>query len=276
MKNKYFSGLSMLIAAFVMQISCSDAGRILGFSHSDCPIVTFDAVQMGQQNLPDFNLVRGRAQWNRGREFVFQRTSDQATIHLTIGLHPSPTDANKVASDYLNEISMRMMEGGLGNTQIGDKFWWWSPTSDSDNVTNILFLKENALFILSSHSYKNLVGLARKIDEDINVKAAYLKVAESISVPNIVSVGLAKSSLREGDSTKVTIVATDPNDEPLEYQTQPGLVKLPIDPDNVFTFVATRDQVSEPFLGSHQVKCVAINKSNVVSRLAEIKITINP
>lgn len=276
MKNNYFSGLSMLIAAFILQICCSDAGGILGFTHNDCPIAKFDAVQMGQQNLPDFDLVRSRAQWNRGREFVFQRASDQATIHLTIGLHPSPTDANEVASEYLNEISMRMMEGGLGNIQIGDKFWWWSPTSDSENITNILFLKENALFILSSHSYKNLLDLARTIDEDIKAKASYLKIAESISVPKIVSVALAKSSLKEGDSTKVTIVATDPDDELLEYQTQPGLVKLPTDPENVFTFVAARDQISEPFLGSHHIKCVVINKSNVVSKPAEIKITINP
>ncbi len=276
MKKSYFSGLSMLIAAFIFQIYCSDAGGILGSSHSDCPIVKFDAVQMGQQNLPGFDLVRSRAQWNCGREFVFQRASDQVTIHLTIGLHQSPTAANDVALDYLNEISIKMMEGGLGNAQIGDKFWWWSPNSDSENVTNILFLKENALFILSSHSYKNLVDLARTLDEDIKRKADYLKIDEAISVPKIESVSLAKSNLKEGDSIRIAIKATDPSNEPLEYQTQPGLIKFQGDPENVFTFVASRDQVDEPFLGSHKLKFVVINKSNVVSAVAERIVTIIP
>jgi len=48
----------MVIAAFILQICCSDAGGIFGSSHSDYPIVKFDAVQMGQQNLPGFDLVR--------------------------------------------------------------------------------------------------------------------------------------------------------------------------------------------------------------------------
>lgn len=139
-----------------------------------------------------------------------------------------------------------------------------------------MFLKENALFILSSHSYKNLSDLARAIDEDITKREPYIRIEETLSAPKINSVSLTKSRVMEGDSTKITIHATDPNNESLEYQAQPGLIRFQSDPENVFTFVASRDQVSEPFFGSHNIKFVVINNSNVVSGIAEVTVNIAP
>lgn len=123
MKNKYFSGLSLLIAAFILQICCSDAGGILNSSNEDCLITKFDAEQMAKKNLADFALIRSRTQWNRGREFVFQRSSEQANVFIVIGIHSSPTEANDIALDYQNEISLRMKESPLAGAAIGDKLW---------------------------------------------------------------------------------------------------------------------------------------------------------
>lgn len=275
MKTKYFVIISS-IAVLIFQICCGEVRGLLTASNNDSVITRFDAEEMAKKNLVDFTLVRKRAHWNRGREFVFQRSDDQANVFIIIGIHQSPNDANAIALDYLNEISIRMEEGPLAGAAIGDKLWWWSPNSNSTNVTNILFLKKNALFILSSHRYKKLIDLARAIDEDISKKEPYIIIEESLSVPKVISVSLAKSSLKDGDSTKITIHATDPNNESLEYQTQPGLIKFQSDPENVFTFVASRDQVSEPFFGSHKIKFVVINKSNVVSSTTEITVNITP
>ena len=273
-KPTLFIGV-FLITTISVFFSCEN---FLGSNskHDAQYITKFDMDEMAKKNLADFALIRSRAQWNRGREFVFQRSSDQANVFIIIGIHQSPGDANDIALDYLNEISIRMKEGPLAGAAIGDKLWWWSPNSDSTNVTNILFLKENVLFILSSHSYKNLIDLARAIAEDITKKESYLTIEESLSVPKVNSVSLTKSSVKDGDSTKITIHATDTNNELLEYQAQPGLIRFQSDPENVFTFVASRDQVSEPFFGSHKIKFVVINESNVVSGIAEITVNITP
>jgi len=277
MKTKYF-GITALIAVLIFQICCGNVQGILTASNNNNNnfITKFDAEAMAKKNLNDFVLVRKRAKWNLGREFVFQKSDDPINVFLTIGLHQSPGEAEAVALDYLNEISIRMTEGPLVGLTIGDKLWWWSPNSDSNKVTNILFIRENALFILSSHSFTKLKDLAKTIDDDITERATYITIKESISVPKVISIASAKSSLKEGESTKITIHATDPNNEPLEYQTQPGLAKLETDPENVFTYVASRDHVPEPFFGSHDIKIVVINKSNIVSDIFIITINIIP
>lgn len=276
MKNKYFSSLTFLIAAFILQFGCSDVGGILNSAQKDSLITKFDAEQMAKMNLPDFILIRSRAQWNRGREFVFQRSKDQANVSVIIGMHQSSSNATSVALDYLNEISMHMNDSPLAGAAIGDKLWWWSPNADTTNVTNILFLKENALFILSSHKYENLIDLARAIDEDIAKKEIYIKRENTLSVPRIDKVTLTKGRVTEGDTIKITIHAADPNNESLEYNARPGLIKFQSDAENMFTLIASREMVSEPFWGPLKIKFIVINQSNVVSGIAEITVNITP
>jgi len=49
--------------------------------------------EMAKKNLTDFALIRSRAQWNRGREFVFQESSDQANVFIR--LYVSLQDKNQ-------------------------------------------------------------------------------------------------------------------------------------------------------------------------------------
>lgn len=275
MKTKYFVIISS-IAVLIFQICCVDERGLLTASNNDSVITRFDAEEMAKKNLVDFTLVRERAQWNRGREFVYQKLNDQVNVFITIGLHQSSNDAKDIALDYLNEISMGMREGPLAGVAIGDKLWWLSPNSDSNNVTDILFTRKNALFIMSSHSYIKLKELAKAIDEDIVKGESYLTIENSILLPKINSISVEKSNLQVGESIKITVNATDSRNELLEYQSQPGLIKIESDPENVFTLTAIRDLVPEPFIGSHTIKFVVINKSNVVSRLSEITVNITP
>ena len=137
-----------------------------------------------------------------------------------------------------------------------------------------MFLRNNALFIMScSHNYGKLKDLATKIDNDIINEESYISIENSISLPKINSITVGKSNFKEGESTKITVNAIDPGNEALEYIFQ-GLFHNDYDPENVFTFTASRDYVGEPFFGSHTIEFYVINESNVLSRSAEITIKI--
>ena len=79
--------------------------------------------------------------------------------------------------------------------------------------------------------------------------------------------------LKEGESTKITIHAADPNNEPLEYIAM-GIGNYEPDPENVFTKIAAHDYIGEPFFGSHIYEFYVINESNIVSEVAEFEIII--
>ena len=274
MKNKSFliSTLLILLLTFsVLQIYSIKAQEVIAVNKENRYVTRFDADEMVKKHLTDFNLLGKRAIWNRGRMFEYQNNNAQK-VSILVGLHPSANDAEVIALDYLNYISMAMKKGPIEGESIGDKLWWWSPSSDPNNVTNIVFIRKNALFIISSHSYKKIKALAKAIDEDIINRESYTSIEKSISPPMINSISMEKSSLQEGDLSKITVKATDMKNESLEYQFLPGLTKNENDQNNVFTFIASRDYVAEPFFGLHTIKCVVINESNVVSRVSEIKV----
>ena len=140
-------------------------------------ISEIDMEEMAQLNLPDFNLVRERSfSFDSLRtEYVFAREGDSVNVFITVGLYQSEKDAEEIANDYLNDISIGMEEGTHQGVSIGDKFWWWAPGPDFINVANIVFIRKNALFIMSSHEYDELMTLAIKIDSDILKKEFYIK-----------------------------------------------------------------------------------------------------
>ena len=96
----------------------------------------------------------------------------------------------------------------------------------------------------------------------------------SISLPQIHTITATKTELKEGESCKITVNASDPYNEPLEYDSRFRLVHVSGDTENVFLFQASRDYVPEPFWDPHILKFIVINESNVFSETAEFKITI--
>lgn len=256
------------IAIMCSLISCDDGSSL------DTRLVSeINMEEMAQLNLPDFNLVREGPKHYLGKEYVFVRESDATNVFITIGLHQSEIEAENIATDYLNDISMSMKDGPHQGVSIGDKYWW-ETGSDSDILTNIVFIGKNALFIMSSHSYGELKTLAVKIDNDIFNNADYVELENTIFLPVIDSITASKTVLKYGESSKLTVYASDPNNELLEYDVI-GLSNYERDPENVFTEVATHDYVGEPFFGSHIYEFVVINESNVVSEIVEFELIIS-
>ena len=237
-------------------------------------ITKVDMEEMAHRHLPYFNLLRERSKYVYGREYVFVRESDSANIFITIGLHQSEKDAENIANNYFSEISMVMKEGPHQGVTIGDKYWWLAPFQDSSILTDIVFIRKNALFIMSSHSYEELKELAKKIDDDIIIDANYVELENKILLPVIDSITASKTELKEGDTTKITIHASDPNNESLEYDAI-GIGHYEPDPENVFTLISSPSNVPDPFWGSHVYEFIVINESNVVSEIAEFEIIIS-
>lgn len=275
MKPNLFVGV-FLITTISIFISCENLSD--SNSKNDARYITkFDVEEMARQYLVDFSLIRKHPTWNRGREYVFNRESNKALIFIKVGLHPSVREVEELVLDYLNSISMVMKEGPVMAEPIGDNLWWAAESSDSSMVTHILFIRKNAFISLHSYSNIDLKALAKSIDDDIMKGASYLTLKNSISSPIINSMCISKTALKEGETAKITINATDPEGEPLEYMFHNiGLARFEGDPENVFTLTASRDYISEPFFGSHNIKFVVINKSNVVSSTTEITVNITP
>jgi len=271
MNNKYFI-IAVLLVLSSFHIFSLKAQEISADNKVDKYVTKFDADGMAKKYLADFNLVEKRVMWNQGRRFVYLKENDQIKISIQVGLHPSAKDAEDIALDYLKFISMSMKKGQINGESIGDILWWWSPNSDQTNVTHILFIRKNALFMIYSYSYKEIKALAKAIDDDIINEEPYLSVEKSISAPKINSISMGKSNFRHGETSKITVHAMDPKNESLEYQFLPGITQDSNDLKNVFTFIATRDHLPEPFFGSHTIKAVVINASNVVSPVSEITI----
>jgi hypothetical protein len=129
--------------------------------------------ELSLRHLPNFILVRERLRDSLKIEYVFKRESDSINVFITVGLHSSAENAENIANNYINSISILMKAGTHNGVSIGDKMWWW-PDADSNSLTNIVFIRKNALFIMSSHGFRDLKSLAKKIDEDIVTGASYI------------------------------------------------------------------------------------------------------
>ena len=236
-------------------------------------VIKFNVEAMVSMYLPNFYLLRKRPMWNRGREFVFKRASDNALIFIILGLHPSIEDTEEHVLNFLNSISMHMYEGPVNGELIGDNLWWAAEGSDPNKVTDILFSRKNAFISLYSDEI-DLIALAKTIDNAILNGSSYVTISNSISAPVINSVTALKIELSEDESTKLTVNATDPDGEQLEYISHMGASNNGVDPENVLTIIASRHIFDEqPFFGPHTIEFYVINESNFVSLV--YKFTIN-
>ena len=237
-------------------------------------ITRFDVEGMRKEHLSNFRTVRKRARFNEGREFVFQELNDKNNVVLfRVGIHSNSLKAQKIAEEYNSWCWIPPQEDTKRVFGIGDKCWWMRNIDSSDTVA-YHFIRHNMFIIVNSHSYHNLLQLTRSIDNDILNNANYTNKANSISLPIIQSISASKTELREGDTAKITINASDPNNEPLEYVCI-GLAQPDSNPINVFTIEASRGNIADPFWGSHTYKFQVINGSNILSESAEITINIS-
>lgn len=164
------------------------------------------------------------------------------------------------------------MENGVHQgVLIGNKFWWWAADEETENLTNVLFIRKNALIIMScSINCRSLKRFAEEIDNGIINGESYVQIDNAISYPTITSVEI-KNDNSKINIKKITINAVDPSGETLEYQFSPGLMKYKSDPVNVFTLDASGNNIQESF-ETNIVKVVVINERNVISPISEIEL----
>ncbi|MDZ7263000.1 MAG: hypothetical protein ONB16_00355 [candidate division KSB1 bacterium] len=260
----------ILIICIFLYFSCERNSNPI--SYNDNVFITkIDIEGMMKKHLPDFRIVRKRARWKEGREFVF--VNDKHNIFIRAGIHSSKAKVQEIAEEYNNSCWIRPIEDTNKIWGIGDKCWWM-PDIDSPDTVQYQFIRNNIFIIVNSHNYPDILSLTKSIDQDILNDADYIKLGYSLSLPVIKSITASKKELKEGETTKITIQASDPYNEPLEYVFNFGLYHVESDPKNVFTFEASRDYVPAPFFGSHILKFIVVNESNVVSEVAEFEITI--
>lgn len=165
--NNIFAWLSVLSISFLL-FFCNKEN-----SNETSLISKIDIEEMRKINLEDFHLIRERTDSTR-TEYVLTRNEDSVDVFIAIGLYPSADNAENSVLEDFSYMAIKMEEGASQKIIIGDKYWWWSPNSDFNNVTNLIFIRENAVFIISSHNYGDLKNLAKKIDDDILNKEPYI------------------------------------------------------------------------------------------------------
>ena len=233
-------------------------------------IIGVNVEQMANKYLEGFELVRKNTKWLYGREYVYQLEPSQTNIFITIGIFPSDDIAERVALDYLDDISIHMPEGAYEDIMIGDRFWWWTPYNESGALTNIVFIKRNALIMMNSNTFEDLITLAKNIALDIDQQEPYITTSTTISSPVIESISINTITEESKDLLDITIQASDPNNEALEYQFMPGFSKKESKLNQGVTFRVDLDFLRESS-NLQNVKVVAINGSNLISEISEIK-----
>lgn len=143
-------------------------------------IEEIDAVSLFDKHLSDFTLIFER-EWawalDTLTEYLVKRQSDSANIQLRIGLYSNQDEAFQKLDLYLNDVSIAMKEGHPDGIEIGDKFYWWAGSPGAD-ITNIMFVRFNAFFMMNSHDYGMLDSFALNIDQDILKRASYITFAD--------------------------------------------------------------------------------------------------
>lgn len=224
-------------------------------------ITKFDVNLLMQKDLPEYIFKWQRMNWNFGQEYVFSNTSGEY-IYLTVGLHKSEEMAQSIAQNYIDELSIRMVEGSSNIYKIGDKLWIW-PDGIND-LTNIVFTRNNALLILSSHKFSgSLISFAEYIDNLILIKDSIIKTDIKIQIPVIQPI-----VVYEGTTGKVQIKFTNEStSETINYQFFPGITGK-----NGQYEILNFDKYKQDLNFNDTIKVVGINQFNVVSEIINIEI----
>ncbi len=277
-RKKYFSvgkhpwtgKIFLIITTGIYLYSCFSCAKESP-ENENSVITNVGIEEMGHLYISEFELRRSWPKFNEGREYNFIKENTSESLYIRVGLFKSREDAEEIANEICREISVYLNEGPHQGTYVGDNFWWFD-TADTNSLTNLIFTRKNALFIMGAHGgYKELKTLAKKIDDDILRDAEYVDLGNKIMIPVIDSIKATKPVMNYGETTLITVYASDPANQELQYNSI-GLSNSKY--QNVFVEVATPSYVPEPFFGSHIYEFTVINESNAISEVAEFELII--
>jgi hypothetical protein len=237
-----------------------------------------DIAVLGQTHIPEYRFGPPHDLWYWGYLYGFYAQDDNKRgVSFQIGVYPSVQTAEETALHYLNTISLFFMEGPIQGKSIGDNCWYAFNTNTDQKVRYISFLRKNVFVMIgidfnAPHPPPDILELCREIDSDIMNGARYISFADKPDPPSVTSVQVAKSILREGETTIVTITGSDPKGKRLDYQGEfPG---TRLEAENTFLVRFSRDNTPEPYWGTTQTFTAwVVNEDLFFSERKEFQIT---
>jgi hypothetical protein len=172
MMYKAFICFNLLVFSFSL-LSCNKENN----ENNDLQISQINMEEVANRYLKEFNVRQKPSNDSLTKEYIFTRNTDSAYIFITVRIHNTSVEAENFVNKYIDDISLHMEEGPYQEIIIGNKYWWWAPNSDFNNVTNLVFIRKNVVFIMSSQSY-DIKTLAKKIDDDIVNKESYITFSD--------------------------------------------------------------------------------------------------
>jgi len=242
-------------------------------SHYDAGFATgIDISDLVEQHLQEFKLEPLRFMYPRQKVFIANRSIDSTVIYIMAGVYPSVEEAEEVVLKHINNLTASYQEGPVMGESIGDNAWWFG--SQEFPVESIVFVRKNVFFsisIMESKGQIDILSIAKAVDMDIMNGTDYIPRTNSLNPPRIESLGLSKTSVNEGETSVLTIQATDPAGKKLFYSVNRGFQSR--EKENVFTIEAIRDYFPEPFFGSHILEAWVANEDNFFSKVFKTQIT---
>lgn len=267
--RRFFYVLFMLIAFLpLLNLMAQTQQESSNFEY----VTQFKMDEMAKIELADFELVRKRPWGLEGMEYVYQTPDRQRTLFITVGLHSSYDKARETLTNYLNYASIAMEELSESERSMGDKMWVW-PSNNADEITNLIFIRKNALFRLSAHDkFVNIGHIAKAIDDGIMQNAAFVTTGNTISVPIIRSIKTNQIDLHDGKGIKIIIDAFDPQGEEIVFHSDQGLIEKQNGPSNVLIYFVNQEGFGGSLYEENTFQIIVINESNVVSEIATLNI----
>jgi hypothetical protein len=135
-------------------------------------VESIDIKEMAKIHLKDFSFLRERFFYGLDTQYVYTSNNNEV-IDIVLGIYPSQAAADSSLNKYFSEMVGLPIKGSYQGIEVGDSFWWL--TGPINQVSNVWFIRRNAMFMMSSIRYDGLVDLAKKIDDDILTEASYVK-----------------------------------------------------------------------------------------------------
>jgi hypothetical protein len=177
-KHIFYQGysLSKLVVIFQLVMCITFLSCCKKDSNTIVPIISkINMISMAESNLKGYELVSEHPFDSVFYDYYFE--NDTSAVFIRLGLYNSRIEAENAAKLEMEYISAVFTEGPYNSLYIGDKFWWDTDGTIENNVSNIIFIRYNALFFFSRVNF-DLISLAKKIDSDIVKRASYIEFKE--------------------------------------------------------------------------------------------------
>lgn len=228
---------------------------------SNMIIPYFNVEDFAFQYMNQPTLISKKAKWNYGNEYRYKLPNATGVITLTVGIHKSNSLAHIALQEYLQSISIKMTEIESKNFPC-DLLFIWPNISDSVSISNVSILKDNIIIHLSKTKEGELLKLAKKLCQELELNKKHLQKKEE-SFPCVKKV---ESTINNGK--KKFVVYSDKDYSNIEYQFYPNIFKKYEGINNSFVIDSS---ILQRYDNISKIKVVIITSDNKVSEVTEFE-----